>query len=212
MNQKIADAMFYYFKLLYDTNKNFIQLCAMGGIFVGDIEDYNQRVLDIVQGIPKLIPYIRDKGKLSLTKKDGLLEFENELSYLNDEYDIILSKNYDLLENVNLIRGKYAHKMHDIEFIQPSKGSGYFDVRFKINDQRINNGFIHIKDDLLMKLLKELNSLFSKIAKEIISSECVNNIHVQLYDWRIMRFDFTYFNEIYESGLLEKIASVMYQF
>lgn len=55
MTVEISNALFGYFEALYDLNRNLIMLC---GVDVIDNEgQYEKRVREIVQNIPRLVPY-----------------------------------------------------------------------------------------------------------------------------------------------------------
>lgn len=61
-------------------------------------------------------------------------------------------------------------------------------------------------------LMKDLNKLYSKLSSDV--QECVNETKYASYPYnqKLTRFDYTDFNEIYESPLLSKIGNIMYPF
>lgn len=79
----------------------------------------------IIQDIPRVIPYSvnRKTNKLEFKGKDGLLEYSNELTYIEPEYDKILQNNYDFLLNIKQIRNKYEHKMDVVKYLSSVNGS-----------------------------------------------------------------------------------------
>ena len=68
----------------------------------------------MIQDVPRIIPYSlnRKTKKLEFKACDGLLEYQDSILYLKDDYEQILSENYDFLDNIRKIRNKYEHKMH----------------------------------------------------------------------------------------------------
>ena len=91
-----------------------------------------------------------------------------------------------------------------------SSGSGatsLFDIEFKVNDE-----FIRIYTGELIKLIKDINILFSKIAQEIGNFVYQERKEGYAYYERISRFDFKDFNDIYECNILRKIGKVMNKF
>lgn len=95
--------------------------------------------------------------------------------------------------------------MHGIKY--QSSGSGtnsLFDIEFKLDDKKVK-----IYAGELIKLLKDINILFARIVQDISIYAYQNDKTDYLYYQRITRFDFTDFNEIYESSLLRKIGKIM---
>lgn len=208
MNLEIANAMYGYLETLYTMNRKLLKLCGTDAI--NDFENDSKELMDIIQDIPRLIPYSYNNKKNSLeyVEKNGLLEFKGEIVYLTDEYNKILEENYIFLDKVRKIRNKYEHKMHGIKFM--SSGSGSFSL--------FNFGFAVDGEDIavsareFIKLIKLLNILFSKIVHEISMYAYENNKSEYLYYKRITRFDFIEFNELYDSELIRKIGKIMKDF
>lgn len=88
MNIDIASDLFGYLESLYELNKNIIKLCGN----VNQLETSEKTILDAIQNIPRLIPYKFNKKTniLELDIKSGLLEYNNNISYLENEYEQIL--------------------------------------------------------------------------------------------------------------------------
>lgn len=132
MNVKIANALFGYFETLYYINQKLIKLCGVDVTNCFETSEYE--ILDIIQNIPRIIPYCwnYEKKQLEYKKSNGLLEFSDNISYLKSEYDEILSNNYNFLNDIRLIRNKYQHKMHDINHKSSGSGSmNLFDFSFR---------------------------------------------------------------------------------
>lgn len=208
MNIEIINALFNYLKTLYELNQKLIKLCGID--IIVRLEDGQTEIIDIIQNVPRLVPYSKDKAnnKLYLDDNDGLLEFKNELAYLKSDYLKILNDHYDTLEKVKLIRNKYEHKIHKIKFTSANSGSSdYFGFLFSIGNEDIR-----LQSAELISLVKDLNILFSKIIdniKQFANDEEKSN---HPYYMRIFRFDFSNFNKIYDSEIIRIIGESMYDF
>lgn len=209
MNIEIANAMSGYFETLYQINQNLIILCG-AEIFYYRSYEFKKVTLDVIQDIPRVIPYSFDNKKqyLVLEDRNGLLEYQDEIQYIKQDYQNILNNYKDTLNKIRKIRNKYEHKMHDVKYQSSGTGTmSLFDIEFKVNDE-----FIRVYVGELIKLIKEMNILFSKIAQEINVYAYQNKKECYAYYERISRFDFKDFNEIYESDILRKIGKVMNKF
>ena len=209
MNIEIANAMSGYFETLYEMNQNLIRLCG-AEIFYYRFSEFEKVTLDIIQDIPRVIPYSYDNKEQDLVVDDrnGLLEYQDQIKYIKEDYQNILDKYKDTLNKIRKIRNKYEHKMHDVKYQSSGTGTmSLFDIEFKVNDE-----FIRIYAGELIKLIKEVNILFSKIAQEISIFAYQNGKEGYAYYERICRVDFKDFNEIYESNILRKIGKIMNEF
>lgn len=209
MNIEIANAMYGYFETLYIMNQNLIKLCG-AEIFYYRFSEFEKLILDIIQDIPRLVPYSYDNKKqdLNLDNSNGLLEYQAEIKYIKEDYQNILDKYKDTLNKIRKIRNKYEHKMHDVKYQSSGTGTmSLFDIEFKVNKE-----FIRIYAGELIRLIKEINILFSKIAQEISIFAYQNGKGGYAYYERICRVGFKDFNDIYESNILRKIGKVMNKF
>ena len=209
MNIEIANAMSGYLETLYEMNQNLIRLCG-AEIFYYRFSEFEKITLDIIQDIPRLIPYsyYNKEQDLVLDDRNGLLEYQDEIKYIREDYQDILNKYKETLNKIRKIRNKYEHKMHDVKYQSSGTGTNsLFDIEFKVNDE-----FIRIYAGELIKLIKDTNILFSKIAQEISFFAYKKGKEGYAYYERISRFDFKDFNEIYESDILRKIGKVMNKF
>ncbi len=208
MNIEIANAMYGYLETLYQINQKLLRLCGCDVIDIG--ENNSKIVLDIIQDIPRLVPYSYNNMKkvLEYDYKNGLLEFKNDIEYLLEEYEKILKENYNFLNDVRKIRNKYEHKMHDVQHIASGSGSNcLFDFSFKVAEEDIE-----LTAEEIIKLVKALNILFSKIVYDISVYAYKNQKEDYSYYRRITRFNFTDFNDLYDSDLIRKIGSAMNDF
>lgn len=206
MDLKIANALYGYFETMYIVNKRLIKLCGYNIMVCSELP--TKELLDIIQDLPRLIPYEYYNGKLVLSTRNGLLEFQNDIPCLKSKYEDILSNHYDFLDVVRKIRNKYEHRMHDIEWLG-SVGSpfSFFDVQFDVNGEIYN-----IQGTKLICLVKELNILFSTLSSGIQEYASANNLSSYPFNQKLCRFDYLDFNEIYDSKLLDKIGNIMYEF
>lgn len=211
LNKEICNSLSGYIETLYYLNQKLIMLC---GINISNEYDCAQKqVIEIIQDIPRLIPYIfnRKSKKLELTGENGLLEYKNEIIYLEKIYVDILSDNYTFLNDVRKIRNKYEHKMHDIR--RKFSGSGtttYFEFGFLVSGK-----YITITAIDLIKLIKELNKLFSLLVDDIKKSASEiykENVYDFPYYRRLLSFNFLDFNKIYDDELLRVVARIMRDF
>lgn len=208
MNDEIANALSGYFETLYELNQKLIKLCGLD--VIDDFENGAIYILDIIQNIPRLIPYFYNKKtkSLELKKSDGLLEYSYKISYLYDEYNKILNENYDFLDNIRNIRNKYHHKMHGIKFKSSESGSQFlFCYTFKLDEENIT---LHAGS--FIKLIKMINDLFTKLLFDVREYAYNNSKDDFPYYRRITRFEFTYFNKIYNSDLLRIIGILSKKF
>lgn len=209
MNLEIANALYGYFETLYFINQNLIRLCG-AEIYYYKTVDYEKLTLDIIQDIPRIVPYSYNNKKrdLILDNRNGLLEYQSEIQYLQQDYQIILITHKNVLNKVRKIRNKYEHKMHDVKYKASGSGtSSLFDIEFNVDDEDIE---IHIGE--LIKIIKDVNILFSKIAQEVSAYAYENGKQDYAYYERLCRFDFKDFNDIYESNILRKIGKVINKF
>lgn len=208
MNVEIANAMSGYLETLYSMNQKLIKLCGMDAL--SEFDNDSKLVLDIMQDIPRMVPYsyCNQERKLKYEDRNGLLEFKDEVVYLMDSYNDILRDNYDFLDKVRKIRNKYEHKMHGVR--HKASGSGtttLFDFSFEVCGEVIDIDAIEF-----IELIKMLNVLFSKIVNEIKIFAEANNKTEYLYYKRLTRFDYTDFNCLYESDLIGKIGRAFYDY
>lgn len=208
MNTEIANALLGYLETLYYSNQNLIKLC--GTDIIDDYENREKEILDIIQDIPRLVPYSvnRITNKLECKISDGLLEYSEDIGYLKEDYDKILLENYDFLDAIRKIRNKYAHKMHGVKYTSSGSGNlSLFDFAFKIN-----NDEIVVCAGQFIKLFKNINILFSKLVNDVETFAYQNKKDDYLYYRKITRFEFTDFNKIYDSDLLRTVGYLMKKF
>lgn len=208
MTRKVANALYRYFEALYDFNRNLITLC---GVDVLDNAGYYEKyVEEIIHVVPQLIPYAfnRTVNKYEIDASDGLLEFSEELPFLKCDYVSILQEHYDLLVRIKKIRNKFEHRMHGANIVASGSGSiSLFDVTYEIGNQDID-----LKASELIALVEDINGLFSKIQQKMDKYVYNQKEEWHPYFCRLMRYDFSDFNKIYESGMLRTFGKMLLPF
>lgn len=208
MNAEIANSLFGYFEMLYRLNQKLIILC--GTDVIDDFENDESHILDIIQNIPKLIPYSYNNKteKLEFKNNDGLLEYNKQINYLSDNYNKILKDNYDFLESIRKVRNKYQHKMHGVKLKSSGSGSlSLFNYTFKVGEEEIS-----LYAGAFIKLIKMVNELFTKLVFDVRKYAYENSKDDYIYYRRITRFEFTDFNIIYDSDLLRTVGKLSKKF
>ena len=76
----------------------------------------------------------------------------------------------------------------------------------------VENESIEITAGSFIKLIKSVNNLFSKIVCDIRKYAYENKKDDYLYYRRIIRFDFTDFNKIYDNDILRIVGKIMKKF
>lgn len=208
MTIEIANALFGYLETLYNLNQKLVKLCGID--VIDDFESGEKDILDMIQDVPRIIPYSFNKKtqKLEFKERDDLLEYKDGILYLKDDYKQILLENYDFLDKIRKIRNKYEHKMHGVKHDSSGSSSfSLFDYTFIVENESIE-----ITASSFIKLIKSLNNLFSKIVCDIREYAYKNKKDDYLYYRRITRFDFTDFNKIYDSDVLRIVGKIMKKF
>lgn len=215
MNLEIANALSIYFKTLFVMNQRLIIVCGMGD---KNFED-DKTFLDILHDIPRMIPFSTQKGKtgVHIQNRNGLLEFGDKIDYLKSDYETIIANHQDTLIRVNRIRNKSEHNMHraavrSLHWHNRQSCDFTYDLKYNLEGYTYaveKEKGISINSDELINLFKDLNLLFSKLQKDVITFAQENNLGSYAYTERLSRFDFADFNQIYDSELLRIVCKVM---
>lgn len=209
MTKDVANALIGYFQALYEMNLDLITLCGM------DITDnagqYEKHIKNIIQDIPRLVPYDYDKKNscYKINRSDGLLEFSEQLPFLYNDYQTILERHRELLKNIKTVRNQFEHKMHCAELTSAGSASGSvtFDITYRIGDERYV-----LEARNLIRFIKDLNTTFDKIQSAVNDFALENGKSEHLYYRRLIRCRFSDFNKIYESNILKIIGKSLYPF
>lgn len=208
MDVKIANSVGGYLETLYDVNVKLIKLCGMD--VMNSFEKDQRLVLDIIQDIFRVFPceYDKKNKKLKLDDKGGLLEYGNTFDFLKNDFLNILNDNYEFLDSIRQIRNKYEHKMHDVKIVGEGDGAfSLFDFDFVIGEKDIT-----LYAGNFITLLTQLNSVYSKIQRDVSIFANENDKTGYLYYRRLTRFNFEDFKKIYNDNNLRLIGKLMHTF
>ena len=202
-----VNALGGYFETLYELNRDLITLCGL------DVQDndgqYEIHSKNVIQAIPRLIPYVKNREKIEIKSDDGLLEFSGQIWNLKTNYESILNKHYSLLSKVKDIRNAFEHKMHGVRLDSAGSISNAvaFDLTYSVKGEKIT---LTAKE--LIDFTKDVNCLFSNIQKMVEEYAYKNNKSDNLYYRRLVRYDYRDFNLIYDSNLLVIVGKAFFAF
>lgn len=208
MNIEIANALSVYLETLYEMNQRLIRLCGVDIMNDSDLGD--KLVLDLIQDIPRVIPYSYNRKTKSLEykEKDGLLEYKKEIPYIEASYDEILRVNYSFLENVRRLRNKYEHKMHGVRYCASSGGSDtLFHFVFEVSGETIT-----VTGDEFVETMKKLNTLFAMLVDDVKQYAIGEGKDDHPYYNKLCKHDYLDFNRIYESDLLITVGRILKEY
>ncbi len=208
MNFTIAGSLRCYFETLYDLNRNLIKCC--GADIFDDAIEYDRLLQKIIEDIPKLLPYIRDKNtkELKISHRDGLLEFSDDFPYLEGEYQKALDDHREFLGKVKEVRNKLEHQMHNVKYF--SSGSStitLFEITYTVDNHEVT---LYAPD--FIRFVKQLNVLYGQIQKEVSTFAWKSKVDTHAYYERLNRYQFYDFNKIYDSDLLVVFGKTLYSF
>lgn len=208
MTVTAANALFRYFETLYELNQNLIVLCGT------DIFDHKgeqeRRIDEVIMAVPRLVPYgyNRKAAVYEIEKTDGLMKFSDDIPFLGADYETILQNHMDFLEKAKKVRNKLEHEMHGARIVASSSGtSSMFSVTYEVAENEIDLSAAEI-----IALAKDMNLLFTKIQELMKQFAHKHKYDDHPYYRRLVRCDFSDFNRIYESNLLQIIGKALLPF
>ena len=208
MDEIVFNAVFGYFEALYELNQNLIMCCGLD--VINNSGQFDKPVEVIIQNIPRLIPYVYNKKtEQYVIKKEGLLEFETALPFLENGYKELLQDNYVFLSNIKRIRNKLEHNMHATRMTgsESSSGLALFELIYTVESEEL-----HLMGKQFVDCIKGLNLLFSEIQKNVRDYGYNAGKGNYLYFQRLIRYDFADFNPIYDSELLKSFGQALFPF
>jgi len=203
-----ANALFRYFETLYSMNQNLIVLC--GTDVFDHIGEQERRLDEVIAAVPRLVPYtfIKKTAVYEITKVDGLMKFSEDIPFLGEDYESILQKHQNFLEKAKKVRNKLEHEMHGARIVAASSGTtSIFTATYEVSEIEINLSATEI-----ISFTKDINILFSKI-QELVHISAKERLYADHpYYRRLVRYDFSDFNKIFDSGLLHIIGKALLPF
>ena len=205
MTTNLANGLYRYFNSLHELNKSIIGLC--GTDVIDNYVKFEKYIDIILQLVPRLVPYskVKEKDEYIINRKDGLIQFCDELPFIESDYSKLLKNHYTILDKIKILRNKLEHKMHCAEIISAGNStSDLFDVIFKLTDKNIR---IFAKE--LICLAADLNWIFTKIQNEIDSYAFSEGKSANAFYRNLLRVPFADYNKIYNSDLLITFGKIM---
>ena len=208
MTIQVANALYRYFETLYNLNQSLIILCGVD--VIDNKGHYEKYIEDIVQAVPRLVPYARIKNSTNykIMDRDGLMEFTAELPFLKNDYESILLNHGIFLDKIKKIRNKLEHQMHGARIVASMSGSqSLLCITYTVSGEEID-----LKAQEIIAFVKELNGIFTKIQNLADHFACDKGLNYHPYYWKLVRYTFTEFNKIYDSNLLRIFGKAMLPF
>ena len=203
-----ANALFRYFETLYCLNQNLIVLC--GTDVFDHMGEQERRIDEVIMSVPRLVPYSFNKktATYEIEKSDGLIKFSDDISFLTEDYESILQKHKDFLEKAKKVRNKLEHEMHGARIVAASSGTtSMFSATYEVAENEIS-----LRATEIIAFAKDINVLFSKIQELVHISAREHKYDDHPYYRRLVRYDFSDFNKIFDSSLLHIIGKALLPF
>ena len=206
MNKEILNALVIYLETLIELNR---QVLSLYGFKQYELE--NKTILDIAHNICRLVPFGRVKGKnqLRLRNNDGLMEYKNEISYLNDKYQFLLDTHYTFLDKINTIRNKSEHKMHIANVKGCLQDSGNNGEYFFACGENEDDGLFSVSATECVNFTKDINLLFAQLQSEAKLYAEKNNLTEYPCFIRYFSLSFADFNIIYDLNLMNLVGKII---
>ena len=203
MSPTIINSIYKYIEVLYENNQKLIKLFGINSLYA--ITDGSKDILNLIQDIPRLIPYSYSKedNKLYLINNDGLLQYEKEMPDLKKHYKKIIEENEECLKKVKRIRNKYEHILHNVELQSCFKENNiWFEYRFEIENKKCC-----IDSKELIQLFEDLNILYNGLISKMLEYVYKNELN-NTYGF-LEKVNLLGFNKLYESEILYEIGKAI---
>lgn len=208
MTTKAANALYRYFETLYNLNQGLITLCGID--IIDNSSLYEKYIEDVIHMVPRLVPYVfnRITDKYVIEANDGLLEYLEEIPFLLEAYNSLLSDHYEFLTKTKKVRNKLEHKMHGANIVASGSGSmTLFNATFEVGDD-----FFDFEAAEIINFVKDINVMFSKIQDSVDRFSFSKGKGDHPYYHRLIRYRFSDFNKIYDSSLLRTFGRALLPF
>lgn len=204
---KWIDGISIYCKWLYETNQAIIKLTGLDCINNG--EEMKKIFLDISHNIVKLIPCEADytSKKVRPATRDGIYNFFEEISFLEEDYNKIFSNHNDSLYKIKTIRNKSEHEPHNLKMASSYSGSSsHPNAVFQYNDVRYD-----VRTEDFIDIVIQLNTIFDKIIKELLKfkNDNDNKYGDHPYLIKYTSLDYEVFSRVLKSNLLSDVGRAM---
>lgn len=209
MTKDIVNALYGYFDALYSMNRNIITLCGLDIEFY--TEEYERIALEVIQSIPRLIPYTKKRNEecYIIRESDGLIEFSDNIPNIKVEYEAILNRNYSFLANIKTIRNKLEHKMHGIRVASEGCITGHpaFNLNYIVDNKEMT---LNAAD--FIRFAKDINNLYTGIQDLVVEYAQKTGKSSYPYYQRLVRYRFSDFNKIYDSDVIYLVGKALFPF
>lgn len=214
-----------YFETLYYFNRNLIMLCGLD--LLNNHGQYESKAQELIIAIPKLIPYSAAKGspkRYTLSKRDGLMEFEEVFPGIAVKYEAILKKYNSFLGDIKDIRNKLEHKMHAAPLWGGESGSYcFFRLTYRVDEREVSldaTDFIGLAQDL-NRMFSDIQHMVDCYIKQEVTDESIpldqrlynpKREPMPYYYRRLLRYPFVNFNALYECDQLRNFGKALFPF
>ena len=188
-NTRFLNALYPYFKMLYNINKDLTKVIKNNK----DNDPYQNEELfyNITSELLRLFPYkyCEKDNSLLLDNKSGILLLSDNIDYLENKYNKIL--NYDrfheVLKDIHKIRNKYIHEPHNISYVFSVGGDSICSMGLYYKTQLLSISTIS-----LAPIVYYLNRVFEMIKNDAIKlMERDEKYKEYPYYETFMKFDFS---------------------
>lgn len=189
MNENIQNAVYPYFNVLNELNKELLIMCGLNA-YDSPLR-IDQLFYSVMSMIYRLVPFKKNE-KLVINPNDGLLDFKTDFVWLEAEFISLLDSHYCVIDSIRMIRNKFEHKMHDGRSTSYLSGTDLlFSVDFEVEDNKTK---INLHD--LIDITKKLNIIYGRIMLELKSSIDAKVLTGPYFE-RLFKRNFNHYTEIF---------------
>lgn len=155
------NGIYPYFRILKRINELLIMLIKESY----SIEQQEDCFLELTSELLRILPFKLERDEKSkviteikLLDKSGILLLKKYFKDLKEDYTQIINNNFVSLVQIIKIRNKYIHEPHNIKCICFVCGGNSARAGFEYKNEKLD-----LNTDSLIKIIKEINSVFKKI-------------------------------------------------